>query len=408
MTKKIHFRKSDRYETINHETFVNDHHVEVKIHDHGDDIYETDFMVNGATIKHDRSSVTGPEGAEIFNHIGRTLGHFVKKYKPKRIQFAAANPNFDHMYQRFGHSIARKTGGDYSAETHPFNDKKRMHVITYQDKINESIKFSEKDTGVDHEALIRGNHIKLHAAPIGDSQYNMNLKVSEIGNAGKTVGGGNEVMTHVRTAMHHFVKTYKPTKIQMTTADPATNEKYKQVALNVSKTTNGTYSTSVHPSDPKKIVHSVTFKKLHEMIMNFKQFISESFHDNTFGRISHSTQLKSGHHVDVNFHRDPGTHFYEVSFSVNGVISKKPWSRSMHASLPTHTQGAEVLKHVSSVIPQFVNKYKPHQIRFSAVSPEHESLYKPFAQKLAKQTGGKHSEAAGYHFISYPKSPEKA
>ncbi len=132
MTDKIIFTKGS-FDDINHSAYVKNHKVEVNMHGGPDRSYHVNFTVDGASFKKDYgpNQKSSTDGAEVFSHVAKVIHHFVKTHKPRQINMYPVSSAFEPLYQKFGQSIAKKTGGKYSKESVSVGHK-FQHVIRYE------------------------------------------------------------------------------------------------------------------------------------------------------------------------------------------------------------------------------------------------------------------------------------
>jgi len=128
----------------------------------------------------------------------------------------------------------------------------------------------------------------------------------------------------------------------------------------------------------------------------FKQFVSEEWergsplslnhqHSKRYA-LTHSAQV-AGHHVQVIVkHQDKAMQskslrgVRSVDFAVDGSLDKE--------KIPAK-HGKEILHHVHKVIKHYVERRKPEEIGMAGNTDQKNRVYKSYAKKLARQTGGK-------------------
>lgn len=84
------------------------------------------------------------------------------------------------------------------------------------------------------------------------------------------------------------------------------------------------------------------------------------------------------------------TRSFSANFTANGDIDASP--EDVNASPEKVKQGSRILRHVIRKVSSFVSEQKPSQLHLQANSPNKVSVYRTFAQTLARKHGGRVEE----------------
>ena len=117
----------------------------------------------------------------------------------------------------------------------------------------------------------------------------------------------------------------------------------------------------------------------------FRQFSEEWNRGDERNTVEHSATVgKHQVHVVVTHKENKG--HVGIDFLVNHSYNKEDVSSK---------DGAKILHHVHKIVKHYVEKRKPHTVHFSGNNDEKDQMYRHYANRLAKQFGGRTKKIIG-------------
>ena len=99
----------------NHELEITHH---VTYHNDGSKHLNTDFTVNGNTIRSKKNPPSPLESAQIYHTVKNSMSHMIKGHRPTMLDMDVADERYADSYQRIAEHIARRFGGTAEKTSH--------------------------------------------------------------------------------------------------------------------------------------------------------------------------------------------------------------------------------------------------------------------------------------------------